>query len=146
MSLTQLLYVSTIAPGVSPDNVMAIHAQSQRKNAERDVTGLLLYGRGNFMQLLEGDGAVVTAFVKDLLTPLIALFVLANNVVGFGMHQIPRENPNVLIAYNLHKSIGLTVLVLSLARLAWRHEAEKLRTESDSYVLHEHLEEENHAV
>ena len=60
MSLTQLLYVSTITPGVSPDNVMAIHVESQRKNAARDVTGLLLYGRGNFMQLIEGDGAVVT--------------------------------------------------------------------------------------
>jgi hypothetical protein len=61
MTLTHLLYVSTIAPTVDPNGVMAIHTESQLKNAARDVTGLLLYGRGNFMQLLEGDAATVTS-------------------------------------------------------------------------------------
>jgi hypothetical protein len=60
MPLTHLLYVSTISPGVDPKGVMAIHADSQARNARRDVTGLLLYGRGNFMQLLEGEAVTVT--------------------------------------------------------------------------------------
>lgn len=51
---------------------------------------------------------------------VIAISVLANLVVGFGMHEIPRDHPNVMIAYNIHKSIGLTVLTLSILRLAWR--------------------------
>lgn len=60
MTLTHLLYVSTITPSVDPAGVMAIHTESETKNAQRNVTGLLLYGRGNFMQLLEGDARTVT--------------------------------------------------------------------------------------
>ena len=60
MALTHLLYVSTIAPGLDPQGVMALHKESETRNAARDVTGLLLYGRGNFMQLLEGESATVT--------------------------------------------------------------------------------------
>jgi len=51
---------------------------------------------------------------------VIAALILANLVVGFGMGEIPRGHPNAMIAYNIHKSIGLSVLLLSLLRLVWR--------------------------
>jgi hypothetical protein len=60
MLLSHLLYVSAAAAGVNRGAVTTIHRQSAANNAKRGVTGLLLYGRGNFIQLLEGDLTVVT--------------------------------------------------------------------------------------
>ena len=52
--ISQYLYIST-APSLSREEVDAILASSQRNNAVRDVTGLLLYNGRNFLQLLEGE-------------------------------------------------------------------------------------------
>lgn len=53
--MRQYLYVST-AEQLDHDDVAAILASCQRHNAERGVTGLLLYNGRNFLQLLEGSG------------------------------------------------------------------------------------------
>lgn len=53
--MRQYVYVST-AELLSQDDVAAILASCQRNNAERGVTGLLLYNGRNFLQLLEGNG------------------------------------------------------------------------------------------
>ena len=52
---------------------------------------------------------------------LIAVVVLGLAVLGWWMQVIPKipVGPRA-DAYNLHKSIGLTVFVLMAARLAWR--------------------------
>src|SRR6202142_916349 len=52
---------------------------------------------------------------------VIALTVAGLNVFGWWMQTIPKDpiGPRVN-AFNLHKSIGLTVLLLMLARLTWR--------------------------
>ncbi len=55
----QLIYVS-IARGPMGDDVLAhLLAQSRRNNAQRNVTGLLIYAGGNFIQALEGDERTV---------------------------------------------------------------------------------------
>ena len=51
---------------------------------------------------------------------VIALLVIANIAFGLYMGDLPRTDPNKFMIVQLHKSIGLTVLILSLARLAWR--------------------------
>ena len=53
----------------------------------------------------------------------IAFALLFNIVLGFWMHITAEHggaNQAVFEAFQLHKSVGLTVLALSLARLAWR--------------------------
>ena len=52
---------------------------------------------------------------------LIALIVIAQIVLGWWMQEIPKDpvGPRVN-AFNLHKSIGLTVLLLMVVRLTWR--------------------------
>jgi len=52
---------------------------------------------------------------------LIALAVGAQIVFGWWMQQIPKlpVGPRV-DAFNLHKSIGMTILLLMVIRLAWR--------------------------
>jgi len=52
---------------------------------------------------------------------LIAGIVVAQIALGWWMQEIPKDpvGPRVN-AYNLHKSIGLTVMALMVIRLAWR--------------------------
>lgn len=51
---------------------------------------------------------------------LIALGVVLNICLGLYMTDLPRGDPNQFAIVQFHKSVGLTVLVLSLARLLWR--------------------------
>jgi cytochrome b561 len=51
---------------------------------------------------------------------LIAATVLTNLGLGLYMADLPRSDPSRFMLFQTHKSIGLTVLVLSLLRLAWR--------------------------
>ena len=58
--------------------------------------------------------------VAIMLHWLIALAVLINIGLGLYMGDLPRSDPMKFPIIQLHKSIGLTVLVLSLIRVAWR--------------------------
>lgn len=52
--LRQYLYVST-ALNLSADAIKSILVACQHNNAERGITGLLLYNGRNFIQLVEGE-------------------------------------------------------------------------------------------
>lgn len=51
---------------------------------------------------------------------LIAAFVIVNLGLGLYMADLPKTDPYRFLLFQTHKSIGLTVLVLSLLRLGWR--------------------------
>ena len=51
---------------------------------------------------------------------LIAAFVIANIALGLIMGDLPRSDPNKFTIIQIHKSIGLTVLVLSVIVVLWR--------------------------
>jgi cytochrome b561 len=57
--------------------------------------------------------------VSQLLHWTIALLVVAMSVIGLWMVELP-NTPRKIEIYALHKSIGLTILALAVARLAWR--------------------------
>lgn len=50
----------------------------------------------------------------------IALLILSLLVMGLTMDEIPRSDPRHAQIYNLHKSLGVTVLGLALLRIACR--------------------------
>lgn len=50
---------------------------------------------------------------------IIVLLILGLAVVGLTMDELPKT-PSYFWVYTAHKSMGITVLVLMLARLAWR--------------------------
>ena len=54
--LRQYLYIST-APGLKREELDSIIASCEQNNAERGITGLLVYNGRNFIQLLEGEEA-----------------------------------------------------------------------------------------
>lgn len=52
---------------------------------------------------------------------LIAALVVAQFAWGWWMQGIPKQPPGARVdAFNLHKSVGLTILALMLLRVSWR--------------------------
>jgi cytochrome b561 len=52
---------------------------------------------------------------------IVAAIVLAQYPLGWLMQQIPKQPPGPRAeVFNLHKSIGLTILALMIVRLGWR--------------------------
>lgn len=52
---------------------------------------------------------------------IVAAFVLVQYPLGWLMQQIPKQPPGQRAeVFNLHKSIGLTLLALMIVRLGWR--------------------------
>ncbi|QNQ09672.1 cytochrome b/b6 domain-containing protein [Sphingomonas alpina] len=50
---------------------------------------------------------------------IIALCLLGQIALGWGLNDVP-DGPARYAAFQLHKSIGISILLLSVARLAWR--------------------------
>jgi len=55
----QLLYVSEARPGLIRADIAEILRVSRLFNARNDITGLLLFADSSFLQVLEGERAVV---------------------------------------------------------------------------------------
>lgn len=53
--LSQLIYVSVRKPSCTDAEIEKILEASNRKNGELDITGVLLYSKNKFIQVLEGD-------------------------------------------------------------------------------------------
>ena len=59
MPVFQLIYRSTANAYFTDDDLILLLRQCRTKNIEKNVTGLLLYGHGSFIQLLEGEEEIV---------------------------------------------------------------------------------------
>lgn len=69
MSLVQLIYVSDLV-GENESGIADILKSSVRNNSRNGITGMLLYSRGNFLQVLEGEpGAVQATYDRICLDP-----------------------------------------------------------------------------
>jgi hypothetical protein len=66
--MLSLIYVSTSVKLLNDEELLDILKVSRENNSSRDVTGLLLYKGGNFMQVLEGPDAVVEALYEKIKT------------------------------------------------------------------------------
>jgi len=53
--MKQLAYISTAVKLMSDEQLLEILKVARKRNAEHDVTGVLLYSEGTFIQALEGD-------------------------------------------------------------------------------------------
>lgn len=59
MELITLIYVSSSVTLLKKSEILDILNKSRDANGKKGITGILLYKSGNFMQVLEGDPAVV---------------------------------------------------------------------------------------
>lgn len=63
--MLSLIYVSSSVKQLNDEELLDILKVSRENNSSNDVSGLLLYKGGNFMQVLEGpDDVVVSLFEK----------------------------------------------------------------------------------
>lgn len=59
--------------------------------------------------------------VAIILHWVVAALVLGQFALGWWMQEIPKQPPGARVeAFNLHKSVGLLIAALMLARIAWR--------------------------
>jgi hypothetical protein len=64
--MLSLIYVSTSVKLPSDEELLDILKVSRENNSSKDITGLLLYKGGNFMQVLEGPDESVEALYKKI--------------------------------------------------------------------------------
>lgn len=60
------VYISTAAAGFHADDLPELLAQSRTSNGESDLTGMLLYREGRFLQALEGPEDTVRAVMGTI--------------------------------------------------------------------------------
>jgi hypothetical protein len=61
-----LLYMSVSSFRFSEQNLTGLLSQSRTFNLDHQITGLLLYAGGSFMQLLEGDQAIIEELMERI--------------------------------------------------------------------------------
>jgi len=64
--MLSLIYVSTSVKLLNDEELLDILKASRENNSSKDVTGLLLYKGGNFMQVLEGPDEAVEALYEKI--------------------------------------------------------------------------------
>jgi cytochrome b561 len=67
-----------------------------------------------------GNSAVRYGTVAMTLHWLIAVAIIGMLIVGKYMHELPDSDANKFALYQLHKSFGITILALTVVRIAWR--------------------------
>lgn len=66
MSLHEIVYVSVACNNPGAPELSALLTQSRRNNAATDITGMLVYHDGKFLQLIEGEEAAVSALYQTI--------------------------------------------------------------------------------
>ena len=65
--MISLIYVSSATHLLSEEELLDLLQLSRRKNEEAEITGMLLYKGGNFLQVIEGSEEAVTRLYQKLL-------------------------------------------------------------------------------
>lgn len=65
--MIQVTYVSQTREPMGPEQLLDLLMQCRENNEQSDITGMLLYGNGTFLQVLEGDDRVVDELVAEIL-------------------------------------------------------------------------------
>lgn len=66
MALSNLIYLSAANGPMSEEDLIDILHKAREKNARLNITGMLLYRNGYFIQVLEGPEAAVTDLYKTI--------------------------------------------------------------------------------
>jgi len=66
MSLYQLIYVSSAKNDIAEEDINNIIKSAINFNSKNDITGLLLYRSGIFMQLLEGSQTLIDPLFEKI--------------------------------------------------------------------------------
>ncbi|MDR5589550.1 BLUF domain-containing protein [Christiangramia sp. SM2212] len=59
-------YVSSAARDLSETEINDVLKESEIRNNQKDITGLLLYSEGNFFQVIEGEKEIIKSLYSDI--------------------------------------------------------------------------------
>jgi len=65
--MIQVTYVSRTREPMGAEQLLDLLMQCRENNQQQDITGMLLYGNGTFLQVLEGDDSVIDELVAQIL-------------------------------------------------------------------------------
>ena len=65
--MIQISYLSRASEAMSAEALLALLMQSRKNNVARNLTGMLLYGNGTFLQVIEGDRCAGAIGMRQLL-------------------------------------------------------------------------------
>ena len=61
-----IIYLSRVSGKLSSEELVALLVKARRSNALVGITGAMVYGEGQFMQVLEGEEVAVTALYERI--------------------------------------------------------------------------------
>jgi len=61
-----IIYMSRANAALTPADLVALLVQARRANEQMGLTGVLVHGDGQFMQVIEGEQAQVTALYRRI--------------------------------------------------------------------------------
>jgi len=64
--LVSAVYVSSGRRDLKDEDILEILRAARQNNKERNITGMLLYRAGNFLQVLEGPSAAVDELIRKI--------------------------------------------------------------------------------
>jgi hypothetical protein len=64
--MIQISYLSRVPSPLSAEELLKLLQQCRDNNTAQGITGMLFYGNGTFLQVLEGDAAAVDALVDKI--------------------------------------------------------------------------------
>ena len=64
--MVQLIYTSAAVRDLSDDELAHILSASVRNNQKTNITGLLLYAKGTFLQVIEGESDVIDELIATI--------------------------------------------------------------------------------
>jgi len=64
--LRTICYVSTAAPSLNEKGLSDLYEEAIQKNSEKNITGILLYSDGNFMQIMEGENDALSRLYENI--------------------------------------------------------------------------------
>ena len=65
--MISLVYISCATRDMNEQDLLDLLEQARENNEKHNITGLLLYAKENFMQVLEGEAAVVDEIYEAIL-------------------------------------------------------------------------------
>jgi hypothetical protein len=61
-----IIYLSRVSQKLKPEELVALLVKARRSNELAGITGAMVYGEGQFIQILEGEEAAVTALYERI--------------------------------------------------------------------------------
>jgi hypothetical protein len=61
-----IIYLSRVSQKLGSEELVALLVKARRSNELAGITGAMVYGKGQFMQVLEGEAATVTALYERI--------------------------------------------------------------------------------